>query len=69
MEQDNYSVARAEDGWVLILNGQVLASGMKRDRAEQAATVAARMSEARGRNAVLTHGNRSWPSGSFMRER
>jgi LDH2 family malate/lactate/ureidoglycolate dehydrogenase len=68
MEQDNYNVARTKGGWVLILNGQVLASGMKKDRADQAAEVAARMSRARGRNAVLTHGDRSWPPGSLMRE-
>lgn len=36
-----------------MLNGHILASGMERARAEQAAAVAARLSERRGRKARI----------------
>jgi hypothetical protein len=54
MDRDKYRIAADADGWALILNEQVLGSGMERERAERAATAAARMSASRGRDASIT---------------
>jgi hypothetical protein len=62
---DHYALTRDKEGWALVLNGRVLASGMERERAEQAVAVAARMSSARGRNAVLVRSDRAEPSRSL----
>jgi hypothetical protein len=59
LERDSYLIAPAESGWTLWLNGRPLACGMDRVQAEQAARVAARMSQLRGRAAdILIHDGR-----------
>jgi hypothetical protein len=57
MDCDTYCIAPAGDGWQLVLNGRVLASGMEQKSAERAAAVAARMSERRGRKVVVLSEN------------
>lgn len=49
VERDTYEIAQSNMGWILRLNGHVLASGMNREAAERAAAVAARLSEGKGR--------------------
>jgi hypothetical protein len=53
MEQDHYIVEILDGRWVLRLNGRMLASFDDRAHAERAATVAARMSKARGHAAEI----------------
>jgi hypothetical protein len=58
MEPDTYVVAISEGGWTVTLNGEPLASGLDRARAERAVMIAARMSRHRGRTAEIRLYNR-----------
>jgi hypothetical protein len=53
MDQDTYIVEMLDDRWVLRLNGHMLASFGDRAHAERAASVAMRMSQARGHAAEI----------------
>jgi hypothetical protein len=53
MKRDIYTIARSESGWTLHLNGRVLEAFDDEDRARRAASVAARLSRARGRTAQI----------------
>jgi hypothetical protein len=53
VERDTYVIAQSKVGWILRLNGHVLASGMDREAAERAAAVAARLSEGKGRTVTI----------------
>jgi hypothetical protein len=53
MKRDIYTIARSESGWTLQLNGRVLEAFDDEDRARRAASVAARLSRARGRTAEI----------------
>jgi hypothetical protein len=51
--QDTYTIISSDEGWSLDLNGQQLAEFDEEYGAMQAASVAARMSESRGRTAEI----------------
>jgi hypothetical protein len=53
MDCDTYSIEPIEGAWALRLNGRVLGRFDDLGRAEHAASVAARLSERRGRAAVI----------------
>ena len=53
MKRDIYTIARSESGWTLQLNGRVLEAFDDEVRARRAASVAARLSRARGRAAEI----------------
>lgn len=53
MKRDVYTIARSENGWTLQLNGRLLEAFDDEERARRAASVAARLSRARGRTAEI----------------
>lgn len=63
MDQDTYVVFETDRGWTLTLNDGVLAHGVERERAEQAAEIAARTSRERGRSTeiVIYDGRKETP--------
>jgi hypothetical protein len=54
MDHDIFSVTLSDDGWAVVMNELVLASGMNQERAERAVIVAARLAVNRGRTALVT---------------
>jgi hypothetical protein len=53
LERDTYIIVVSDECWMLYLNGHVLAAFTDRQDATRAASVAARMSERRGRTAEI----------------
>jgi hypothetical protein len=49
LQQDTYTIVPSDEGWTLHLNGRELADFAEEQHAFQAASVAARMSERRGK--------------------